>query len=418
MAGAWPNVTLPHFTERVDEAVRLTGSELFAFLPIVLAEQKASFEEYAAAEWAKNLESWTLEGVQEGWIPEEIHDIEGASVTGSQQEFYVPLWQVAPEARYLNVLLLDMDSFPWFHQLELAAREVQRPVMSGMVDVEYLFDATREKELMEWHPRSIILQEVPKSMEQIEDNLIDETERGGFVFAVLPWERYFKNVIPAGLYGFVVVVDDHCGSVVTYRIDGREATIIGKGNLHDPKYDYLHMEADFASSAQYDGQDTSVDHCYYIISVYPTDELKDLYSSSKPFLFAIAILGVFLFTTGIFYCYDMAVERRQRHIARIAKRTNNIVKSLFPKNVQERIMAEAREDAEKAEQAERGRGKGAFHVSMKDRLKETLSSQSDRNDQSYKNVPPIADLFPSTTVMFAVSYVCEENHGWSVHSLP
>ena len=38
---------------------------------------------------------------------------------------------------------------------------------------------------------------------------------------------------------------------------------------------------------------------------------------------------------------------------------------------------------------------------MKDRLKETLSSSQtgDRNDQTYKNVPPIADLFPSTTIM-------------------
>ena len=59
----------------------------------------------------------------------------------------------------------------------------------------------------------------------------------------------------------------------------------------------------------------------------------------------VSKLGVFLSTIGIFYCYDMAAQRRQRRISSIAKRTNNIVKSLFPKNVQECIIAEAGEEA-------------------------------------------------------------------------
>lgn len=390
-ADSWPNVTLPHFTLQLQEAIRLTGSELFAFIPSVPSAQKASFEDYAMTEWVQNS--------NKGQLPNEIHNIDGHFATGKGQgEAYLPIWQVAPEARDSDIMLLDMDTFPWFHQLELDVREVHHAVMSGIVDVEYLLKATRLEELLEWHPRSVILQDVPKAV--VLDDNVTETDLGGFVFAVIPWEIYFKNVIPAELHGFIVEVNDHCGTIVTYRIDGHDATVIGQGKMHDTKYNYLHMEADFAGFAQYDGEDSSVEHCYYTLDVYPTDELKELYTSKDPFMFASAILGVFLFTTGIFFCYDVAVERRQKNIARIAKRTTDIVKSLFPKNVQERIMADAREEAERAEKVEKGLGKGTFRVSMKDRLKETLSnSNGDRDESACKNAPPIADLFPSTTIM-------------------
>ncbi len=391
----WPNVTLPHFLERVSDAVTLTGSELFGFTPIVPVAQKSSFEIYAAAEWINNYA---------GDIPTEIHNVDGeATVDISQQGFYAPLWQVAPQANDLDIILLDMTTFPWFQQLEMDVLEVHHAIISGIADVEYLLKATRSVELMEWHPRSVIMQDIPKSMGTGENATYTDTsyEPGGFVFAVLPWERFFQNVIPHELHGFLVEVDDNCGSIVTYKIDGHEATVVGNGNLHDSKYDYLHLDSDFAGSTRYDGTDSSAAHCYYVIDVYPTDELKELYTTHTPILFASAILGVFLFTIGIFFCYDCAVERRQRRIASIAKRTNNIVKSLFPKNVQERIMAEAIEEAEKEEQAGKLKGKGAYHVSVKDRLKETLTSsiQGDGSDHVYKNVPPIADLFPSTTIM-------------------
>ncbi len=413
---AWPNVTLPHFLERVSDAVTLTGSELFGFTPMVPVAQKSSFEIYAAAEWINN---------QEGEIPTTIHNVDGETTADmSQQGFYAPLWQVAPQANDLDILLLDMATFPWFHQLEQDILEVKHTVMSGLVDVAYLLKATRSVELTEWHPRSVIMQEVPKSMATGDNNTETESndEFGGFVFAILPWERFFQNVIPHELHGFLVEVNDHCGSIVTYRIDGHEATVVGNGNLHDSKYDYLHMESNFAGSAQYDGADASAVHCDYVIDVYPTDDLKELYMTHNPILFASAILGVFLFTIGIFFCYDCAVERRQRRIASIAKRTNNIVKSLFPKNVQERIMAEAIEEAEKAEQAGKVKGKGAYHVSMKDRLKETLtsSSQGIKGDHAYKNVPPIADLFPSTTIMVRSSedkLICDHSVAWLTFSI-
>jgi hypothetical protein len=387
-AGVWPNVTLPFFPQQVQEAIRLTGSELFAFTPMVLLEQRDSFEAYTAMEWPQH---------NQGQIPKHIHNVQGEAMSekDDQDSAFVPVWQVAPQANDLDTMLLDMDTFSWFHQLEQDVLEVEHVVMSGIVDVEYLLEATRQQELSEWHPRSVILEAVQKTLHS--DNL-SYTDPGGFVFAVLPWEKYFKNVLPHDIHGFIVEVNDHCGTIVTYRVDGHDATVVGQGNLHDTKYNYLHMEANFAGFAQYDGADTSVEHCFYTIDVYPTDELKDKYMTHDPYLFALAILGVFLFTTGIFFCYDCAVERRQRNISRVAKRTTDIVKSLFPKNVQERIMAEAKQEAE---MAEKGMGKGAFRISMKDRLKETLSTpdNGDRNESVQRNMPPIADLFPSTTIM-------------------
>jgi hypothetical protein len=291
-----------------------------------------------------------------------------------------------------------MDSFPWFEEVKADVLRTNHAIMSRVVDIDATMGA-EDDHGGDYHPHTVILNGIPRFDGDV---LVDdfENDRFGFIMAVLPWEVYFTEVIPSDTYGFLVEVDDHCGSVFTYVINGHHAHVLGEGKLHNSKYDYLHAFADWSMLASEGTLIEGIDNpeqltCYYTIDVYPTDELKAVYTSGDQVVFAIAILAVFVFIVGIFFVYDVAVQRRQDRVTRVARQTAKIVNSLFPKNVQRRIMEEAQQAAEADEEKQHG-----FRFSAKDRLKKALLNNGTDDDQDrIKNAPPIADLFPSTTIM-------------------
>jgi hypothetical protein len=113
----------------------------------------------------------------------------------------------------------------------------------------------------------------------------------------------------------------------------------------------------------------------------------------------------FLATVATFIFYDCLIERRNRKARLEEARTRAIVDSLFPKNVRDRIYA----DAERQAKDEAAAGKKKLHLSVfpkqhqKARLKSYLNE--DENEKLHSNNPnggaPIADLFPDATVLFS-----------------
>ncbi|GAX13615.1 hypothetical protein FisN_14Lh377 [Fistulifera solaris] len=388
---SWPNITLPHFKHQVFESIRLTGAEWIAFLPRISREQQAGFEAFAQEEYIRLGMANTSTS-----LPQEIRSTNGNSL---EKDYFAPIWQIAPLSASADVLLIDMDSFPWFKEVKADVLRTNHAIMSRVVDIDPTVAAEDDHD-GDYHPHTVILNGIPRFDGDV---LVDdfENDRFGFIMAVLPWEVYFTEVIPSDTFGFLVEVDDHCGSVFTYVINGHHAQVLGEGKLHNSKYDYLHEFADWSMLASEGNLIEGIDNpeqltCYYTIDVYPTDELKAVYTSGDQVVFAVAILAVFVFIVGIFFVYDVAVQRRQDRVTRVARQTAKIVNSLFPKNVQRRIMEEAQQAAEADEEKQHG-----FRFSAKDRLKKALLSNGTDDDQDrLKNAPPIADLFPSTTIMF------------------
>lgn len=101
------------------------------------------------------------------------------------------------------------------------------------------------------------------------------------------------------------------------------------------------------------------------------------------------------------------VQRRQKKVMNTAKRTNAIVKSLFPANVRDRMMKDAEEQLDQKLAAKK-KGVKTLGAAPKNQLKSFLSD--DNKNKDGKGVDhdgnitfdskPIADLFPKTTVMF------------------
>ena len=120
----------------------------------------------------------------------------------------------------------------------------------------------------------------------------------------------------------------------------------------------------------YTGLPIDDDYCPWTLNVYPSDTLKQDFTSDNATIFAITAAVVFIATSLVFIIYDRWVEKRQDVVMTSAVQTRAIVSSLFPSNVQDRIF-----DLDGADGKQSG-GKG--------------------NNTSR----PVADVYAETTVCF------------------
>lgn len=234
-------------------------------------------------------------------------------------------------------------------------------------------------------------------------NKDSQAEVVGFVGVYVPWESYFENILPQSrVEGIDVVLDDSCGKPYTFRLNGANATILGSGDMHNTDFDSLGQIWTLGSeSGDKDAEFYVFDGCVYRMSVYPTQQFEDSYTSKRPITYAVAVGIIFIFTAFVFLMYDWAVQLRQDKVLNAATRTQAIVSSLFPKNVQERIFKDVEDEVKQDEKTKttisRLRGNRT-----KDQLRNFLDDgNADTEKHSSLKSKPIADLFPEATVIFA-----------------
>lgn len=194
-------------------------------------------------------------------------------------------------------------------------------------------------------------------------------------------------------------VKDTCDCEFSYLVIGPDAEYLGEGLLHSSNYDTLGKTVEFAEFTRYKGKETNLQHCSYTMSVYPSQQFEAAFDSNDPVVYAVVLVSVFVFKALVFFVYNCMVERRNTKVMMMAERTTAIVSSLFPKQVQQRILEDAEEQAKEKQQKT-----WAFGLAPKSRMKDFLSGGnefSEHKSQGVTKSKPIADLFPSATIMFA-----------------
>lgn len=231
----------------------------------------------------------------------------------------------------------------------------------------------------------------------------DDAKIAGLTAVSVPWEFYFQNVLPPHINGIQAVLSDSCGTVNTMLLRGPNVTVQA-GDQHDSAFNDMRISWTLGATVGEDGDaDFYVTNdCIYTVDVYPTEEMEDRYLSDRPLHYAIAVAIIFVFTAFVFLVYDWAVQLRQNKVLKTATRTQAIVSSLFPKNVQERIFKDVEEEVKLDDKAT-GRFRGNR---TKDQLRNFLADGSDDKQQSFEKhsslkSKPIADLFPEATIIFA-----------------
>jgi len=162
------------------------------------------------------------------------------------------------------------------------------------------------------------------------------------------------------------------------------------GDLHDPAYSNgTTLTVDFSENYFDPNLTSQVEgHCQVFLDVHSSAKFEESYNSDLPVVFTSAVAVMFAVMAGLFFLYDRFVQNRNNKVVGHAARSTAIVSSLFPKDIQERLMAE--------ESANQGR-------SYKDSpLNGTTTSTEDQGGSLSAGISgkPIADLFPEVTLMF------------------
>ena len=248
-------------------------------------------------------------------------------------------------------------------------------------------------------------------------DFMEEAPIVGHVATIIPWKVFFQDILSAGSEPVHVVLTNTCEETFTFEVHGHKATLLSdKSDVHKTLYDDMVQTGNFAEYANPPelkeaglGQ-----HCVYTISVYPTPALEEFHKTQEPMWYALIVLGAFVLTAVTFMVFDYLVQRKQAKVVSTALKQNAIVSSLFPKNIQAKMMAEIG-------QAEKKKLTTVGKAGLKRYLDNGQEARKGGNDNKVDKTKPIADLFPETTIMFAdiagyvtALYICR----WDIYQEP
>jgi hypothetical protein len=258
----FPHVTHPHFEIGAGYVDGMGGIMTCAFAPLVKAEERSDWEEYATEnQW------WLQESVRlriahpekrdplHGTIQDHEHDRveedqlwlfeippirkriwnwEDGNRTiieeeESDTEIVAPLWQISPpEARTVNVNLFYDERITDLYDAMVATNQT---VLSSETKIYDLFDFAiddSEKERKET-PHGLIMDPVYSTFEN--QTIV------GFLMALTPFDNLLKRLLPEDAKGIIAVITNTCGKEMTFELNGINATFLGYEDLHDPDFD-------------------------------------------------------------------------------------------------------------------------------------------------------------------------------------
>jgi hypothetical protein len=235
-----------------------------------------------------------------------------------------------------------------------------------------------------------------------------------FITIIVFWKHLIRKILPQNSKGLVIVFEyQYTNDTFTYQIDGPSARYLGIGDKHDPKYDKFKISRLLNDMLAY--QTSTGDSKYYglplhtghnktyMVHIYPSDDMKSSkfweftsletannctltmfffilllgFTTSNPIIFALSAAAFILFPFVAFLVYERKISRQQEEILSTANRSHAIVSSLFPSNVRDQLYL----------------NKDITNVANGG------SAPTGSNATAFMG-PPIAELYPETTVLF------------------
>jgi hypothetical protein len=411
----WPFITLNDFQQRADDIRHLSNSLFLSIVPVISEEDRPAWEDYAVKNtgWLDNSRVYqkeglgiTLQSAEAGGpldiasgIGDKIYIIgpDGSLVDQSSGPYF-PLWQDSP---HFGTGMIPNFNLAYYSEY---APYIKKSLETGDMTLGGLDTATpgniHDPDRTTSFFARLVSVEADERLDYLGDPMssvfvpifesFDTTEKpSALIYSVFRWATYFEGLLPENTPGVVVVLENTCDGPFTYHVVGEKAEYLGKGDLHDPKFDDMERAVDFARDdgilEASLGIGVNQDICAYRLRVYPSQELHDEYHSSLPIVITIVVAVVFVIIAGAFLLYSHRAEQRHQIVLKQATESAAIVSSLFPDAVRDRYV--------------NGNNRNGL-TSGKARLKTFLADGEDDGDGEIDDTP-IADLFPHTTVFFA-----------------
>eukprot|EP00980_Cylindrotheca_fusiformis_P012654 scaffold3091_cov117-Cylindrotheca_fusiformis.AAC.6 len=242
------------------------------------------------------------------------------------------------------------------------------------------------------------------------DTEADDRKMVAVVLIQIPWLDYLRNILAEGEDGINVIVESACPQIqedgsfpdrqslspternaVTYLINGPDAVLIGEDDLHDPEYEHL-VVSDVFLDLQVDQSQLPEGSCVPTMKlhVYPTAKLEDSLKTDNAVIYTVVVVVIFVFTTLVFLLYDYSVRRRQRTVMERIMKQDRIVSDVFPTAIRDRLYENHQNNDLNGDDADLVGDDGPLG------LGKNFARKNNSNESA-----PMADLFPSVTVIFA-----------------
>ena len=292
---------------------------------------------------------------------------------------YLPFWQSnpLPTTPLINWNTLSIDYIA-------AAKEIVEglgeAVVGDILSAAEVASAFRSPEDQSQEPHSLYYQPVFDSFDETTKTIV------GQVQVLLKWNVYFKGNLPDDIRGICVVLENTCNNSGTWELEGKNATYLGQGDLHDKAYDSYKITSSFNTYKNENSENLAreLGACLHTMSIYPSSSFEDKYTSKNPIAFSMVVAAVFISIILAFLAYDSFQRKRNTKVVANAAKSNALVSSLFPSNIRDRLLdpAKASKPTSNTKKLQTFLERGGEHIAI-------------GHDQ------PIADLFLETTVMFA-----------------
>ncbi|KAG7363278.1 adenylate/guanylate cyclase with integral membrane sensor [Nitzschia inconspicua] len=328
-------------------------------------------------------------------------------------QYHIPFWQMSPFISFDEVNIDILQDSRGEHAIECFE---QGAVVIGGMNYAPAGNMTSKNRNTATYARLLSI----KANQQVDyqgdplsnffipifDSFTPERNTTAVLVGLFNWGTLFSGVLPANFGGIDVVLHNTCHESFTYNLGfNGVATPLGKGDLHDPKFDdYVHVASGLQSGMTNDGTQLGLPFanstCQYSISIYPTQVFMDEYQSLAPVIVSI-IAFVFAFTIFLFIVYDRLVEKRQAIVLQKALQSTAVVSSLFPRNVRDRILKSIGTGS--PDQVATDMAGASIREKLRNSKigQETSIGLYGNSSEPYMTRDTIADLFPNCTVLFA-----------------
>jgi hypothetical protein len=371
MGSIFPNVTLPQFDLFSGFVHDHLGVVTTVYAPTITSTKRKQWEAYSVEnQWWQNT-TYNNGDVTSNESSEYIYRwVNGTKVSEplADNEIYAPLWYVSNSVRNaVNENLLDS---PEIASLFAAMVATNQPVLSGTFSsrvLDFAFEGGHDDH--ENHPHSVLA--VP-----VYDSFTENSTIVGILLSLIHFDGLLSFFHHKTMCGIVCVIVDNCGTSISFQFDSVGVTFLGHGDLHDPTFDEFKRTLPLES---YETMHEGI--CRHEIHVYPSSTFQEEYVTKKPGYSACIVAFSFVLMAALILIYDFTVKQRQEKVLKSALRSSNLISSLFPATVRDRLLNDNLGNA--VSQVDEGDGIG----------------WTENEVDSIRRGRPIADFFANTTVM-------------------
>ena len=390
----WPFVTISNFEARHVDFLQLTRASELILVPLVTEEDKPHWENYSVSNQDWIQESFDFHGDTTCDMPKVtpfLHSenpmaLESGTSRPKQPNDtyigrpYAPFWQSSPA----NAEAVNFNGFAEeeFETSFAVLEETKQAVLTQFLPFSEEHSS----------PRSYMMHPIFLSFE-------DQSKLVGVVLVTVDWRKFFVDALPEGTNGIVVVLSNECGQEYAFQLNGHQAVFLPEVTLNHFETD-LNRVVNLVDTSPTPGEGSVVSsYCPYTLHLHSSEVFQETYESNDPLIYTAAVLLIFALSTCLFIAYDCFVERRQESVHKTTARSNALVSSLFPDQVRNRLLDEAKNDSDTPKK-DKATSSGAQILDVKG--VHTMKSASPENeDDEYNEVMvygsrPIADLVSLT----------------------